>query len=87
MQPKSVVLKLILTGAVLAALQSAAALASDSTNPAEGPIDVVAPGEVVNEKGEMNNVELAKNEVEDGAKNDVEDGKDAAHGGKENKQE
>jgi hypothetical protein len=97
MQSKSVVLKLALIGAVLATLQSAAALASDPTDPAEAPIVVVAPGEEVNENGEMNNIDLAMNDVDDGAKNDTDDGAkdddtsnmhDGAHGavvgGKEN---
>ena len=97
MQSKSVVLKLSLIGAVLATLQSAAALASDPTDPAEAPIVVVAPGEEVNENGEMNNIDLAMNDVDDGAKNDADDGAkdddtsnmhDGAHGavdgGKEN---
>ena len=82
MQSKSVVLKLALIGAVLATLQSAAALASNPTNPAEAPIVVVAPGEEVNEKGEMNSIELAKNDVEDGAKDDGPH--DAVDEGKEN---
>ena len=89
MQSKSVVLKLSLIGAVLATLQSAAALASNPTNPAEAPIVVVAPGEEVNEKGEMNNIDLANNDVDDGAKDDdTSNMHDGAHGavdgGKEN---
>jgi hypothetical protein len=89
MQSKLAVLKLALIGAALATLQSAAALASDTTNPAEGPIVVVAPGEEVNEKGEMNNIELAENDVDHGAKDDdASNMHDGAHGavdgGKEN---
>jgi hypothetical protein len=82
MQTKSVVLNMALIAAVLATLQSAAALASNPTNPAEAPILVVGPGEEVNEKGEMNSIELATNDVEDGAKDDGPH--DAVDGGKEN---
>jgi hypothetical protein len=82
MQSKSVVLKLALIGAVVATLQSAAALATAPTNPAEASIVVVAPGDEVNEKGEMNNIDLAMEDVDDGAK---DDGAHAAvDGGKEN---
>jgi hypothetical protein len=81
MQSKSVVLNAALIAAVLATLQSAPALASNPTNPAEAPIVVVGPDEEVNEKGEVNSSELAKNDVEDGAKDDG--GHDAADGGKE----
>jgi hypothetical protein len=89
MQSKSVVLKLALIGAVVTTLQSAAALATAPTNPAEAPIVVVAPGEEVNEKGEMNNIDLAMKDVDDGAKDDgAIDAHDGAHGavdgGKEN---
>jgi hypothetical protein len=92
MQSKSGVLKLALIGAMLAPLQSAAALASDPTDPAEAPIVVVDPGEEVNEKGEMNNIDLAQNDVDDGAKDDdtsnMHDGAHgAADGGKENTSE
>ncbi len=68
MQSKLLVLTLALAGAVLATLQSAAALASEETNPAEAPIAAV------DEQGEMNNIDVAKNDVEDGAKNDMDDG-------------
>ncbi len=74
MLSKSIVLKSALIGAVLAALQSAAALAADPNTSAEAPIVVVAAGEDVNEKGETNNIQLAQNDVDDGAKNDVDDG-------------
>lgn len=89
MQSKSAALKLALVGAVLATLQSAAALASDPTNLAEAPIVVVGPDEGVNEKGEMNNIDLAKNDVDHDAKDDdtsnMHDGaQGAVDGGKEN---
>jgi hypothetical protein len=69
-------------------LRSAAALASDPTHPAEAPIDFVAPDDEVKKKGETNNNDPAKNDVDDGEKDDdrsnMHDGAHGAgYGGKE----
>ncbi len=88
MSSKSAALKFALAGAVFATLQSAQVLASDPVDPAETPIVVVAPGEEVNEKGEVNNIELAQNDIDDGAQHDEATHlNDGAHGAMDDGQE